>query len=295
MGTPNSIPMRKLFYGLVALFAVLATLTACHSSSSRLSKREFCQLYYDSMSRRFPQVKFAVVDERTISASWNGKGARMFIDNAYASYEMSPDSLVPILQRYANSAGDVYNMDMSVQTENVVPVIRAISELQEMKVLATAAGAKKQAGMLHEAYNDELVICYAVDTKNNIRYLQDKDLETIKLPKDSLLPVAIKNLEGRLSIRTEDLNGVYMFVAGGNYEASIILMQDRWTREQLPVDGDFVIAIPSRDVLLVTGSRNKEGIKKIKEFAKKTYGQGSYSVSENLFKWDGKRFSKFEG
>jgi hypothetical protein len=33
----------------------------------------------------------------------------------------------------------------------------------------------------------------------------------------------------------------------------------------MPVNGDIIIAIPTRDLLLVTGSKDSEGIKKINQ------------------------------
>ena len=36
----------------------------------------------------------------------------------------------------------------------------------------------------------------------------------------------------------------------------------------MDVQGDIVVAIPTRDLLLVTGSQNPEGINKMKEMAR---------------------------
>ena len=57
--------------------------------------------------------------------------------------------------------------------------------------------------------------------------------------------------------------------AGGNYEASLLLIDDIWSSGQVKVNGDIVVAIPTRDVLLVTGSRNRSGLKRVRELAAK--------------------------
>ncbi|MBS1662780.1 MAG: DUF1444 family protein [Bacteroidetes bacterium] len=284
--------MRKLMY-----IAAIAALASCHSSTSpsstRISKREFCQLYRDSMAHRFPSVSFQVVDERTIRSVAGSKGANYYIDNAYETYMSgSADSLGAVLHRYANSAADVYDLDVASQDENVVPVVRSAKSMEAIKATMLQQVAKKPgSAILYEPYNDELVVCYAIDTKNNIRYMQENDLRTMHLTMDSLRAKSVRNLARKLQVRREGDNGIYMWVAGGNYEASLILLKDLWTKEQLPVDGDFIIAIPSRDVVLITGSKNKVGLQKLTEFSKKTYDGGAYSVSPALFHWDGKKFT----
>lgn len=85
-----------------------------------------------------------------------------------------------------------------------------------------------------------------------------------------------------------------MVNAGGVYEASLILLPSIWTKENFPVDGDFIVAIPTRDLLMITGSKNKEGIDKLKEIVNDAYTNGNYQVSSNLFRWTGKTFEKYE-
>jgi uncharacterized protein YtpQ (UPF0354 family) len=57
--------------------------------------------------------------------------------------------------------------------------------------------------------------------------------------------------------------------------------------------GDFVMAIPNRDLLLITGSNDVAGLAKLKEIAKKSFQTGTYPISEYLFKWNGKKFEKY--
>ncbi|HEY6900866.1 MAG TPA: DUF1444 family protein [Puia sp.] len=283
--------MRKLMY-----IAALAALASCNSSSSssRLSKRAFCGLYRDSMAHRYPAVRFEVIDESTIRSVAGTTEARYYIDNAYATYmSEKPDSLGAILHRFANSASDVYELDLASQTDNIVPVVRSMKNVLGIKEMMAKTVKKPGATMLFETYNDELAVCYAIDTKNNIRYMMEKDLDSMHLSMDSLRAKSMRNLARKLTVRREGDNGIYMWVAGGNYEASLILLKDLWTKEQLPVDGEFVIAIPSRDVVLITGSRNKAGIQKLTEFTKKTFDGGAYSVSPALFHWDGKKFARY--
>jgi uncharacterized protein YtpQ (UPF0354 family) len=59
------------------------------------------------------------------------------------------------------------------------------------------------------------------------------------------------------------------------------------------VDGDYVVAVPSRDLLLITGSRNQEGLAKLRELAEEVATTGSYTLTRELFVYRQGRFVRF--
>jgi uncharacterized protein YtpQ (UPF0354 family) len=74
-----------------------------------------------------------------------------------------------------------------------------------------------------------------------------------------------------------------MVTAGGTYEASLLLFDSIWSSDNFNVDGELVVAIPSRDLLLVTGSRDKEGLEQLRKLAVKTVEEASYRLTPELF------------
>ena len=68
-----------------------------------------------------------------------------------------------------------------------------------------------------------------------------------------------------------------------------------WRSGQIKVDGEIVAAIPAKDVLLVTGSRDRKGIAKLRALAAEFFGQSRYSLTETLFVYRNGQFVKFEG
>jgi hypothetical protein len=46
-----------------------------------------------------------------------------------------------------------------------------------------------------------------------------------------------------------------------NYEASILLIDEYWTRKNFDVAGDIVVFVPARNVVMVTGSEDEEGLR----------------------------------
>jgi uncharacterized protein YtpQ (UPF0354 family) len=85
-----------------------------------------------------------------------------------------------------------------------------------------------------------------------------------------------------------------MITAGGDYEASLILFEPLWSKENIVVDGDFVIGIPNRDLLFVTGSNNVEEINRIKGVIENSYKTGDHQVSPYLYIWKNNKFERYE-
>lgn len=82
--------------------------------------------------------------------------------------------------------------------------------------------------------------------------------------------------------------------AGGTYEASLLLADELWSGDQFKVDGDIVVAVPARDVLVVTGSHNRTAIARLRTLAAEL-ATGPYALTAVLYAWRGGKFVKFDG
>ena len=82
--------------------------------------------------------------------------------------------------------------------------------------------------------------------------------------------------------------------AGGNYEASLLAVPDFWSKGQFKVDGEIVVAIPARDHLLITGSRNAEGLAKLREVAARVAQDIPQRITDTLFVFRDGRFVEFK-
>ena len=94
--------------------------------------------------------------------------------------------------------------------------------------------------------------------------------------------------------------GTYMLVADGSYEASLLLFDEIWTGDiwhdsGLPLSGDPVIAVPARDVLLVTGSRDERGLATLRRIAAEIVASEPYRLTDRLFIYREGRFRAFDG
>ena len=108
--------------------------------------------------------------------------------------------------------------------------------------------------------------------------------------------VALANLDRLLPKIEMNLieEGFAWFSAGGDYEASLILFDGLWNGGKIAMDGDIVVAIPAKDMLLVTGSRNERGLAVMRELAAE-YARESYRLTDTLFVYRDGRFERFGG
>jgi uncharacterized protein YtpQ (UPF0354 family) len=259
-----------------------------------ISIKEFTKLYFDALLLLFSNAEFTIVNDNAIEGKLDKKNIRILTDNAYKEYEANPNSIGAILNKYVSVGNKLLNAGTVINVNRIVPIIKPREYLEETRMEAEKMGVTKEIDGVYEKYNDQLIIVYAEDTDSDIRYLTQDDLKSLSLNFSSIKELAIKNLDELLtSIKRKDGGGSYMLVAGGNYEASIILLTNFLTKENFSVDGDIVVAIPNRDMLLITGSDNKAGISRIKELATNTYKSGNYRLSNYLYKWNGNIFEKY--
>ncbi|MCG8323059.1 MAG: hypothetical protein MI921_26400 [Cytophagales bacterium] len=200
-----------------------------------MNEAKFTKTYAKVLKQKYPDVKYKVTGDLKIEAEKNGQTVTHFLNNAFNSYSQEPSELDNILETYSNSAGDLYASDEQLDTTKIVSIIKDILYLEEVKRLTES----EEISLVYEKLNEELVILFAEDTENSISYF-DKD----KLKKTSfggdLYSLAKKNLENILpEIEKFGEKLLFMLTAGGYYEASLILLDFIWTKENFPVDGDL--------------------------------------------------------
>jgi uncharacterized protein YtpQ (UPF0354 family) len=260
-----------------------------------MTERKFTELYISEMSKKYTDVKYKIISDLAVDADYKGKEFSHYLDNAYKDYKMQPDSLDQVIARYVSSAIELYKGPEPINVDDIVPIIKPTDHLEGLKQLSKEIGKEQEPWIVYEEYNSALIIVYAENTKKSIRYFTKEDFDKLKIPRDSLRALATRNLDRVLpEIQSKGENGTFMITAGGDFEASLVLLTSIWNNENFKVKGDFVIAIPNRDILMVTGSKDEQGIKTIKDITDESFETGNYQVSPYLFKWEGVKFEKWK-
>lgn len=89
------------------------------------------------------------------------------------------------------------------------------------------------------------------------------------LDKETLLDIGVNNLyklAGENGLQVQEIKeGCFALFLDGNFEASLILLDELWedTLKQFITD-DFAVVIPARDILAFCSVSNNRGIEQIK-------------------------------
>lgn len=256
-----------------------------------MTPEEFTREAAAVVRKKRPEVQVDIVEDLEIRIA---DGFSCFLGNAYDIYRANPSAGKRIVEDVMASGLEAMERSgQKIRNEQIVPVIKDRHWIEEGIQAMTMRGQQDVPVPVHEGYNEELVICYAEDSEKGIRYLQDKDVEAAGIAPGELRELAISNLKRLLAdVKAQGGEGLYMMTAGGTYESSLILFDELWTDGRLDVKGEIVIAVPSRDLLLVTGTGNEEGMARLREVAEEVHGEGApYRLSKSLFVY---RRGKFE-
>lgn len=221
----------------------------------------------------------------------------VYLDNAYTRYVDTPTNMNEIIDEYvAGLLETMASREAKTDVSRIVPVIKDADYIANLRRNAGrgANGAAKLPA--YEHLNPYLVVLYAEDRQRSLRYLPEEDLKKIGFSKENRRAKAIANLKALLpKIQLRGGSGSYMLTAGGTYEASLLLFDRIWKGGQIDVKGELVVAAPSRDMLLVTGSKDAEGLKKIRRIAAEVMNSEAYRLTDRLFVYRGGRFVAFNG
>lgn len=247
---------------------------------------EFTAAFAQAMQQMRPDLQVRVVCDLELKvATPDGQESASFLDNAFAQYTLDPTPAhqAEVIQRFADAALTIAGNKLgTVDRASIVPIIKDRAWLQETRQALLARGATNVAENVYDDVNEELVIVYAEDSPKNIRYISPDDLEQAGIARNELRALACENLLRIVpKIERHGEDGTYMLIAGGDYEASLLAVDALWDPARFDVDGDIVVAIPSRDVLLITGSNDEEGIDRLQQAVE--HSSGPYSLTARLF------------
>ena len=287
--------MKRFFQGALVALGICS---GC-SKSDILTPAQFTKEYADVFRESLPGLKVEVVKDMELKVTTaDGLESTSFLDNAYDTYKQDPKSKQEIIKKFvAAGLETIASMGKSEELDRklIVPIIKDRPWLEETRKAMINRGAKQIPETVYEDLNSDLIILYAEDSPKNIRYFSPKDLEKAHIDRKELRGLACENLKRLLpKIERSGANGLFMLTAGGDYEASLLLFDSIWSDMRKEVRGDVVVAIPSRDLLIVTGSEDSQGIEKMKQIVQKAFAEGSYRLTTKLFVLRGGKFEEFK-
>lgn len=208
-----------------------------------------------------------------------------FLGNAYEIYLQDEESLDDVIAIYVASLEETITHESStLLVENVVPIVKDDAWAAEVAASLRASGAESEIQYFVEPLAEGLDVFYAEDTPSNIRYLDKQLLLDAGVEIETIRQQAVDNLLAILpDIEVHGSDGLFMITADGNYEASLLLVNEIWTPLNFDIRGDIVISIPARDMLLVSGSENTEELAQMIEIIDEIYSESPYHLTRELY------------
>ena len=282
--------MRALLYALLLVAGLSATARADTPSPSA-----FTAQFARALQAAMPSAKVSIVRDLQLDVRRaDGTSATVSLANNYKDYVPDPKWFDAVIKAYAAALAKPVPAKLSAKVDHtrIVPVIKDRAWLAELQARFKRQDASQQP--LFDELNSELVIVYAEDTDNKTRYLSFSEITGFEQGK--LRALAVDNLM-RLMPRIEMrqlAEGAFMITSHADYGASLILVDSIWSGSQIKVNGDVVVAVPAKDVILATGSRDRTNLKAMRGLAQ-DFAKGSGGLIDTLFVYRKGRFVKFDG
>lgn len=282
--------MRRLIALLIFTLSIPAL-----AQARTLTPKEFTDAYVQEVAATQPSLSLVSKDTlRLLFKTPSGRTVTAFLDNAYHDYVAAPDQLAAILKKRISALVETTTRAKSLDRSRIVPVVKDRPWLLEMQKAVGRTRSKWVVGDLYESLNDELIVLYGEDTPQNTRYIGPKEVADVGVKRDELRALAIQNLRQLIPPIAFDRGDLFSRItAGGNYETSLLLFDDIWAKAATMVDGEVVVAVPARGLLLFTGSRNQAGVERLRAVAAKVAREDTYFLTPALFVRRGGGFVKF--
>jgi len=298
IGRTGKPSRRSRGAALCIIAALLGLVGRLHEAAAEpLSRETFTQNFVLAFKAARPGAKIRIVGPLLLEVV-DEKGAvgTAYLENAFVDYRLDPGDLESVVRTHvAAYASGLLAEGRPVDRSHIVPVVKSRQWIADYAALMKEQGHGAEAVAVHDALNAELVVVYAEDRDKTYRFLVAADLKRLDLDRDDLALLARENLV-RLAPPPELYSGPYAhgIRIDGNYEASLILYPEWWEDRPVKVDGDYVVALPARDILMITGSNNEAGIAQLRALARQTVEKGDHTIVETLFVFRDGRFTRFE-
>jgi uncharacterized protein YtpQ (UPF0354 family) len=243
----------------------------------QIGREDLFATYLKAASEKFAPRKVTFEPPDVLKIQVEGRGVlAVRLENLWRQCS-SGGPVDAIVKGHLDSiAGLLEPKPAQIPKENIVPLIRDEAYLRSMK------GGE---GIAREHLAGDLWIIYALDQPGAVLPLGDAQLEKLAVNSSDLRQLAVANLKKMLpGIENHSAGPLQVLTAGNCYEASLLLLDDLWNELQKIVSGDVVVAVPSRTVVLFTGSGSAEGILAVRQRAREVHSTGQGPVSQTLLR-----------
>lgn len=272
---------------MMRMLAVLLIAWACVAQAAPpLDAAHFTDLYAAEARKAMPGSRLQIIGPLEIElVRPDGSSGRVHLHNAYAQYSSAPERLHAILASHV--AAHQISPAERPELSTLMAVLKSAEAIEASRKQAATIGAPPGADFVYEPVGEGLFAMFVFDSEQGMRYLTTRDLSERQLDIGMLAPLARKNIDAYFARHGLDIAlvprtgsaRVYVVRLDENYEASILLLADYWTPARFPVRGEIVAFAPARNLVLVTGSEDAQGLRIARHVAQQAYREMGYVIS----------------
>ena len=135
----------------------------------------------------------------------------------------------------------------------------------------------------------DLLVVYLIDEGNRFSYVQQRRLVAAGLTEDELHVAAVENLRlfANSNVRVIPYGAMYVVLAGGNFEASLLLLPGFWNMYQYLAPNGFAVAFPARDLLAFGDVDSSAALAELQALCARSEGKVDHPLSGRLYQGDG--------
>jgi len=265
----------------VLLFCVMCVVRAV---AAELTSQQLTDEYVAAVRAAYPKATVTVLAPLRVQVKREtGAEGTAFLDNLYAEISRDPSRKQDLLQRHVASLGETIREPGtdSIDRERIVPLVKDRSWLSDM---SRAGGGGERLELIFETLNEDLLVVYGEDSPTSIRYFTKSVFEKSGIDRKELRALALRNLRRMLDgVDMLTIEGVNSLTAGGDFDASLLLIDEVWDKEKLQVKGEIVIALPARNMLLFADTNDIAAVASLVGLANRVVSEDPYSLTSQLF------------
>lgn len=291
---------RKLPANALAICTLVLSL---QGFAAELGQTEFTDRFVSDVKTHFADAQIKVLAPLQVQLKMpGGSKYTAFLDNAYSQYLSSPASLDAILRSQIETIKPDDQLVSAKAGASIFAVLKSRDYVAvAKKQLAQAGFPDKDFPMVYEKLNEDLFAFYVFDNDKGMSFITKRDLAEIQVRGDALRAIARANLEkyfDRNNLHIKRLQHgtakIYAVAVDENYEASTLLIPRYWDKSTFDVPGKIVVYVPARNLVLVTGSEDAEGVRIASQIAKRGHAELGYAISPEGYVFEAGAWVRFK-
>lgn len=288
---------------LANTLAICALVLSLHGFAAELGQTEFTDRFVFDAKTHFSDAQVKVLAPLRVQLKMpSGSKYTAYLDDAYSQYLSSPATLDAILRSQIETIKP-HDQSMSAKASaSIFAVLKSRDYIAVAKrQLAQAGFSENDFPMVYEKLNEDLFAFYVFDDEKGMSFITKRDLAEIQVREHALRAISRANLEkyfdrNHLHIKRLQHGAakIYAVAVDENYEASTLLVPRYWNKSNFDVPGKIVVYVPARNVVLVTGSEDAEGVRIASQIAKRGHAELGYAISPEGYVFEAGGWVRFE-